>query len=75
MASDRQPFGEIGARGEFGMRNKSDQNAVEQIDMIGLEVRGALQEQFGDPARGFGAALGIATSDDVVEPGDQRSGD
>ena len=35
-----QPFGQFGARGEFGVRNEIEQDAVEQIDMIGPEMRG-----------------------------------
>ena len=58
IAEQRQPFGQIGARGNFGMRNEIDQNSVEQLDMIGPEVRRPLQEQLGDPARGLGAAFG-----------------
>ena len=72
VGEQRQPFGQIGARGEFGMRNEAGQNAVEQLDMIGPEIRRPLQEQFGDPPRGVGAALGIAISDDLIKPGDQR---
>ena len=67
IGQHRQPLGQFGARGKFGMRNETGQDAVEQIDMIGPEVRRALQEQFADPARGIGAALGVATPDDVVE--------
>ena len=75
VGEDRQPLGQIGARGKFGVRNEAGQNAVEQIDVIGPEIRRALQEQFGDPPRRLGAALGIAISDDLIEPGDQRCGD
>jgi hypothetical protein len=53
------------------MRHETDQNAVEQVDMIGTEICGPLQEQLGDAARGLGAAFGIAMSDDLVEPRDQ----
>ena len=60
LARTRQPLGQIGARGKFGVRNEIDQNAVEQINMIGPETRGPQQEQFGDPARGFGQAFGVA---------------
>ncbi len=34
----RQPLGQIGARGELGMRDETGQDAVEQIDMIGAEA-------------------------------------
>ena len=47
LASVRQPFGEIGPRGDFGVRNEVDQNAVEQIDVIGPQLRGLLHEQLG----------------------------
>ena len=57
VGEQRQPLGQIGARGDFGMRDQAGQDAVEQIDMIGAEIRRALQEQFADPARGIGAAL------------------
>ena len=49
VGQQRQALGEIGARGKLGMRDEAGQDAVEQIDVIGPEVRGALQEQFGDP--------------------------
>ena len=75
VGEQRQPLGQIGARGDFGMRDEIDQDAVEQIDVIGPEIRRPLQEQFGDPPRGLGAAFGIAVLDDLVEPGDQRGGD
>ena len=39
VGEQRQPFGQIGARGEFGMRDEAGQNAVEQLDMIGPEAR------------------------------------
>ena len=65
----RQPLGELGARGEFGMRDEAGQDTVEQIDMIGAETGRTLQEQLADPARGIGAAFGIAASDDFVKPG------
>ena len=69
LASDRQPLGQIGAGGDFGMRNEIDQDAVEQIDVIGPEIRRALQKQFGDPARGLGAAFGIAILTISSSPG------
>ena len=72
VGEQRKPFGEIGARREFGMRDQAGQHAVEQIDVIGAEIRSALQEQLADPARGIGAAFGIVASDDFVESGDQR---
>ena len=75
IGEQRQPLGKFGARGGFGMRDEVDQESVEQIDMVGPQVRGALKEQLGDPACGLGAALGIAIPDDLIEPGDQRRGD
>ena len=57
VGEQRQALGEIGARGEFGMRDETGQDAVEQIDMIGAETRRTLQEQLADPARGIGAAF------------------
>ena len=72
IGEQRQPLGQIGARGEFGMRDQTGQHAVEQIDVIGAEVGGTLQEQFADPARGIGAAFRVATTDNVVKFRDQR---
>jgi hypothetical protein len=69
-----QPLGQIGPRGEFGIRNKINQNAVKQVDVIRPESCGALREQLGDPSGSLGAAPGIAMSDDFVELGDQRPG-
>ena len=74
VGEERQPFGQIGPRGEFGMRNEIDQNAVKQVDLIRSESCSALQEQLGDPTGGLGAAPGIAAPDDFIELGDQRSG-
>ena len=68
----RQPLGKISARFDFGVRDKTDQDTVEQIDMVGAEARCALQKQFADATRGVGAALGVATTDNVVEFRDQR---
>ena len=75
VGKDRQPFGQIGARGNFGVWNEIDQNAIKQSDVIGPEILGPLQEQFGDPAGRLGAAFGIAVPDDLIEPGDQRGSD
>ena len=72
IGQQRQPLGQFGARGEFGMRDQTGQDAVEQIDMIGAEARRTLQEQLADPARGIGAALRVATTDNVVKFRDQR---
>ena len=72
LAMTRQPFGQIGARGNLGVRNEIDQDVVEQVDVIGPQIGRPLQEQLADPARGLGAALGIAMPDDFIEPGDQR---
>ena len=44
VAQQRQPLGQIGARGKFGMRNEAGQHAIEQIDVIGAEARSTLQE-------------------------------
>jgi hypothetical protein len=60
IGEPRQPFGQIGARGDLGVRNQAGQDAVEEIDMIGVEIPRALQKQFAEPARGLGAALWIA---------------
>ena len=68
----RQALGQLGALGKLGMRDETGQDTVEQIDMIGAEARRPLQEKLADTARGIGAALGVATTDDVVEFRDQR---
>jgi len=44
VGEDRQPLGQIGTGGRFGVRNEVDQNAVEQIDVIGPEARSPKQE-------------------------------
>lgn len=69
-----QPLGQLGPRTDCGLRNQSGQNAVEQTDVLGPEMIGALHEQFGDLPDRLRAALRIATFNDVIEPGDQRSG-
>src|SRR6202166_4325914 len=75
IGEDGEPLRQNGTRGEFGVRYETDQNAVKQIDVIGPEIRGPHQEQFSDPAGGLGAAFGIAMSDDLIEPRDQRCRD
>ena len=75
VAEQRQPFGQIGARGDFGVRNELGQDAVEQVDVIGPQVGRPLQEQLADPARGLGEAFGIAMPDDFIEPGDLGDSD
>ncbi len=35
----RQPLGQFGALGDFGMRDEAGQDTVKQIDMIGPEAR------------------------------------
>jgi hypothetical protein len=40
--------------------------------VIGAKIGRALQEQLADPARGIGAAFGIAASNDFVESWNQR---
>src|SRR5580704_5423616 len=57
------------------MGDEVDEEAVEQLDVVGPHFGGVLQEQVGDAARGLGAALGIAIPDDLIEPGDQQRGD
>ena len=64
-------FQVLGTCGELGVGDQTDQDTVEQIDVIGMEGRGALEKQLADPARGLGTAFGIATSDNFVEFGDQ----
>ncbi len=75
VGDDGQPLCQIGTRGEFGVRNETDQNAIKQIDVIGPEIRGPPQEQFGDAAGGLGEAFGVAMPDDLIKPGDQRCRD
>lgn len=74
VGKQRHSFGKIDPRGKLGMPNEIDQQPVEQIDVIGPEPGCILEEQFGDPARGLGAALGVAFADDLIEPWDQRRG-
>ena len=69
VGEEGQPFGQIGPRGEFGMRNEIDQNAVKQVDVIRSESCSALQEQLGDPSGGLGAATRIAVPDDFDRMG------
>ncbi|MBW8854410.1 MAG: hypothetical protein JF604_08805 [Bradyrhizobium sp.] len=72
VRQQRQALGELSALGNFGMRDEAGQDTVEQFDVIGAEARRTLQEKLADAARGIGAALGVATTDDVVEFRDQR---
>jgi hypothetical protein len=72
VRQQRQALGQFGALVQFGMRDQTGQDAVEQFDMIGTETRRALQEELADATRGIGAALGVATTDNVVEFRDQR---
>ena len=68
----RQPFGEVGAGQDFGIRHQADQDAVKEIDVFGAEMRSALQEQIRDAPRRIGTAFRIVTSNDLVEPGDHQ---
>src|SRR2546423_8020020 len=61
LDKQREPLGEVSACVEFGMRDEARQDVVEQLDVIGAEIGGTLQEQLADAARGIGAALWIAT--------------
>ena len=74
VGDQRHSFGEFDPRGKFGMRNEIDQQPVEQIDVIGFEPCGILEEQLGDPLRGLGKAVRIAMPDDLIEPRNQRRG-
>src|ERR1700722_11903198 len=69
VVKNGQPLGQIGTGRNFGVRDEIDEDAIEQIDVIGSEVSGPLQEQPGDPAGHLGEAFGIALSDDLIEPG------
>jgi hypothetical protein len=61
------PLGKIGAGQNFGAWDDTGQKAVEQIDMIGLEIRMPLHKQFSDAVGHFREALGIAPPDDFIE--------
>jgi len=76
VGDQRHSLGKLDSRGELGVRNEIDQQAVDQIDVIGFEPepRSVLEEQLRDRPRGLSAALGIAMPDDLIEPGDQRRG-
>jgi hypothetical protein len=52
------------------VRDEAGEDAVEQIDMVGAELRGASQKQFRNFSRSIGAAFRIAVLDDVIKPGD-----
>ena len=72
VRQQRQALGQLGARGDIGMRNEIGQDTVEQRHVIGAEVRRTLQKKLADAARGIGAALRVAMTDDVVKFRDQR---
>ena len=74
VGDQRHSLGKLDTRGELGVWNEIDQQTVDQIDVIGFEPRGVLEEQLRDRPRGLSAALGIAMPDDFIEPGDQRRG-
>ena len=44
VAEHGQALGKVGSRSDFGVRNEAGQDAVEQIDMRGPELRGAGQK-------------------------------
>jgi len=50
------------------VRNQIDQETVEQVDMIGPEMRGPCRYSSAIRPRGLGAAFGVAISNDLVEP-------
>ncbi len=51
------------------MRDEIDQEIVEQLDEIGTEPCGIVEEQIRDGARDFAATPGITAFDDIVQSG------
>src|ERR1700749_488870 len=74
VVEQRQALGQHDARAGLGMRDEIAQDAVEQLDVIDMKARRALEIQFGDPPGGLAETFGIAALDDLVEPWDQRVG-
>ena len=70
----REALGQVGARGKLRMRDKIDQEIVEEIDELGTKIGGILEEQFGDGARDLAASPRIAALDDIVQSGNERRG-
>src|SRR5205085_1410278 len=56
----------------LGAWHQPNQDAIEELDMFGLETAGAREKQLGNPPRRIGTTLRIVTPDDFIEPGDQR---
>jgi hypothetical protein len=56
------------------MRDEIDQEIVEEIDEVGAEPCGVVEEQFGDGARHLAATSGIAAFDDIVQSRNERRG-
>ncbi|BAL73270.1 hypothetical protein S23_00420 [Bradyrhizobium cosmicum] len=56
------------------MRDEIDQEIVEQLDEIGTEPCGIVEEQIRDGARDFAATPGITAFDDIVQSGNERRG-
>jgi len=69
IGEEGKSFGQIGTRGEFGVRNEIDQNAVKQVDVIGPEISRPEQEQFGDPAAASARRLGSPCLTNSSSPG------
>jgi hypothetical protein len=69
----RQPLRQIRARICFGMGNKIEQDAVEQVDMLGAVISRPPEKQLGNPPGRVSLLFGIAAFNNGFEPGDQRS--
>src|ERR1700759_3618049 len=57
------------------MGNEIEQNAIEQVDVIGTKIRGPRNEQVRDPPGRLGPPPGIAAFDDFIKLRNQRRSD
>ena len=72
VADRRQPVGQFRPRLGLDLVDQAAEDVVEQVDVIFIELAGAVQEQVGDLLQRLGPAFRGAALDDVFQFRDQR---
>ena len=75
IAHGRELMSKLGARLGLDFRDQAGENAVEQTDVVLVEMLRAVEEERCDPLQGPRAPLGRAVLEDFLQFGDQRNGD
>ena len=74
VADRRQAMGQFGPRLGLDLLDQAREDAVEQLDMLVVEVIGAVEKQRCDPLQGARATLGRAVLEHFLQFGNQRGG-